>query len=332
VNPVGDGSGEAEGENDATLVIIGASGRTGAELCRALHEAGRPFRPVARDLARWRAHGIPVAARMGDLTDAASLARAVAGATAIVNCAHASHAPALIAAAPPSAKLVLLGSTRRFSRWRDAHGDGVRAGEAAFLGSDRRGVMLHPTMIYGATGENNVQRLAALLRRLPVAPLPGGGQALVQPIHQKDLTRCILAALERDWPDARAVVVAGPRPVAYRDFLAAVARAAGVRAPPVVPVPGLLLRALAPLTRLLPGIPRIGGDEVRRLLEDKAFDITPMIEELGVVGMPLDHGLALTFSPRPLASAMAPPHTAPDQPAEAPTCPSSTESQTSTRR
>ena len=74
--------------------------------------------------------------------------------------------------APPQARFVLLGSTRKFTRWPDDHGNGVLAGEAAFLGSGRPGVMLHPTMIYGAQGEDNVQRLAALLRRLPVLPLP----------------------------------------------------------------------------------------------------------------------------------------------------------------
>ena len=59
--------------------------------------------------------------------------------------------------------------------------------------------MLHPTMIYGAQGEDNVQRLAALLRRLPLVPLPDGGTALVQPIHQDDVTRAIRAALDREW-------------------------------------------------------------------------------------------------------------------------------------
>ena len=82
---------------------------------------------------------------------------------------------AVIEAAPPDARLVLLGSTRKFTRWPDAHGNGVLAGEAAFLASGRAGVMLHPTMIYGAQGEDNVQRLAALLRRVPIVPLPGGG-------------------------------------------------------------------------------------------------------------------------------------------------------------
>ena len=70
---------------------------------------------------------------------------------------------------------MLLGSTRKFTRWPDAHGDGVLAGEAACVASGRNGVMLHPTMIYGAQGEDNVQRLAALLRRLPALPLPAAG-------------------------------------------------------------------------------------------------------------------------------------------------------------
>jgi nucleoside-diphosphate-sugar epimerase len=190
-----------------------------------------------------------------------------------------------------------MGSTRRYSRWPDAHGDGVRAGEAAFLASGRRGVMLHPTMIYGAEGEDNVRRLAALIARLPVAPLPGGGRALVQPIHQDDVTRCLMAALQRDWAEATSLVIAGPAPMPYRDFLAAVARAAGLSVPPILPVPALPLRLLAPLTRLIPGLPRIGADEIRRLTEDKAFDIGPMRAQLGIEPIPLAEGLALTFPP-----------------------------------
>lgn len=278
------------------VAVIGAAGRSGATLCRALLAAGRQIRPVVRDLGRWRALGLAGEARLADLRDPRAMARALEGAAAVVNCAHARHTPAVLAAAPPAARLVLLGSTRRFSRWPDEHGDGVRQGEAAFLASGRRGVMLHPTMIYGAAGEDNVQRLAALLRRLPFAPLPGGGRALVQPIHQDDLTRCILAALEVDWQGPEALVVAGPEPLPYRDFVAAVARAAGLPPPRILPLPAALLRAASPLTRIIPGLPRIRPDELRRLLEDKAFDVAPMRERLGVVGMPLDQGLARTFA------------------------------------
>lgn len=281
------------------IAVIGAAGRSGASLCRALAEAGTPYIPVVRTIAKWRAHGLPGDPRIADLDDAPALRAALAGATRVISCAHARNAAKIIAAAPPDASFVFMGSTRRFSRWPDDHGNGVKAGEAALLGSGRRGVILHPTMIYGAQGEDNVQRLAALVRKLPVAPLPGGGRALVQPIHQYDVARCLIAAASRDWPDARAIVIAGPEPIAYRDFLAAVARAAGIRVPPIVSLPGGLLRALAPLTRLVPFLPRIGAEEVRRLLEDKAFDTAAMRSELGVTPIPLEQGLALTFARPP---------------------------------
>ncbi|MBN8872413.1 MAG: NADH-ubiquinone oxidoreductase [Rhodospirillales bacterium] len=275
--------------------VIGASGRSGAALCRALLAAGITPVPVVRNLARWAATGLEFPARRADLTDPVALHTALCEAIAVVSTAHARHAGAVIAAAPPSARLVFLGSTRKFTRWPDAHGTGVLAGEAAFLDSGRDGVMLHPTMIYGAEGEDNVQRLAALLKRLPLLPLPQGGAALVQPIHRSDVTRCILAALARPWDGPRALTIAGPRPLPYADFVRAVARAAGLRAPRIVPVPAAPLLALAPLTRLIPLFPTIRPAEIRRLLEDKAFDIGPMRAELEVQPIPLAEGLARTF-------------------------------------
>jgi nucleoside-diphosphate-sugar epimerase len=277
--------------------VIGATGRSGAALVRALAAAGMPFVPVARDAAAWASAGLPGELRVADLRDAAALKRALAGVTQVVNTAHARWAPALLAAAEPGASFVLMGSTRRFSRWPDDHGDGVRAGEAAFLASGRDGVMLHPTMIYGAQGENTVQRLAAMVARLPIAPLPGGGRALVQPIHQDDVTRSLVAALRHRWEGPQTLVIAGPTSLPYRDFLCAVAAAAGLRAPPILPIPALPLRLAAPLTRLIPGLPKVTADEIRRLTEDKAFDIGPMRTLLGVEPIPLDQGLALTFAP-----------------------------------
>jgi uncharacterized protein YbjT (DUF2867 family) len=283
--------------NSSLIAVIGASGRSGLSLCRALAAAGMPFRPVVRDAGRWAGTGLPGTPRLADLRDPTALHAALEGAGRVVSCAHARHAPAVIAAAPPDASLVFMGSTRRFSSWPDDHGDGVRRGEAAMLESGRRGAILHPTMIYGAEGEDNVQRLAALLRRLPFAPLPGGGGALVQPIHQSDVTRSLLAALRRDWNGAQAVVVAGPMALRYADFLRAVCRAAGFTPPRVVPVPLAPLLALAPLLRLIPGLPRVRSDELRRLTEDKAFDIGPMRALLGVDPIGLKDGLARTFAP-----------------------------------
>ncbi len=263
--------------------VIGASGRSGLALSASLMADGITVVPVVRNPAKWTATGSD-APRRADLeqpgaTDA-SLRSALADATRIVSCAHARHTSAILASAPASATLVLLGSTRKFTRWPDSHGNGVLAGEAALFAAGRPGVMLHPTMIYGAQGEDNVQRLAALLRRLPVLPLPAGGRFLVQPIHQDDVTMCIRAALALQWRAATSIVVAGPQPIRYADFVRAVAKAAGLRRPLILPFPARPLIAAARLTRHLRALPTIRPEEIRRLMEDKTFDISNMRETL----------------------------------------------------
>jgi uncharacterized protein YbjT (DUF2867 family) len=280
--------------SDSPVHVIGASGRSGAALVRSL---GFRVVPVVRDAAKWAGLGFTIPPSVADLTDPAALTRALEDATNIVSCAHARHAARIIAAAPPNARLVFLGSTRKFTRWPDDHGNGVLAGEAAFLASHRSGVMLHPTMIYGAEGEDNVRRLAALMRRLPILPLPGGGRSLVQPIHQSDVTNAIRAALERPWTGPHSLIIAGPEPMSYLAFVRAVAAASGTGRPRTLSVPAGPLIAAAALTRFIPGLPTIESAEIRRLLEDKAFDIAPMREILRLDPIPLAKGLALTFGP-----------------------------------
>src|SRR5689334_7334382 len=101
--------------------IIGASGRSGIALSRSLFADQVALVPVVRDPAKWQAAGIAVTARLADLTDAARLHDALHDATHIVSCAHARHAATVLAAAPPDAHFVFLGSTRKFTMWPDAH-------------------------------------------------------------------------------------------------------------------------------------------------------------------------------------------------------------------
>src|SRR5690242_11886769 len=82
--------------------IIGASGRSGIALSRSLVADHVSLVPVVRDRAKWHSAGIAVTARHADLTEATQLRDALRDATHIVSCAHARHAAAVLAAAPPS--------------------------------------------------------------------------------------------------------------------------------------------------------------------------------------------------------------------------------------
>ena len=303
--------------NNNPVHVIGASGRCGQAVCRALIKRGTPVIALVRNKEKLReklqASGLQasgsldsstiplVTSHVIDMTGPKeALQAALDGATRIVCTAHARHIPALLAAAPKQARLVCLGSTRKFTQWPDEHARGVLQGERALLESGRAGVILHPSMIYGAAGENNVQRLAALLRFLPVVPLPEGGKSLVQPIYQDDVTACILAALEERLLSLPcAIVIAGAQAVPYRVFVAEVARAAGLKPKRIVTLPVRALQNIARLTAYVPKnlfkVPTIHPDEIRRLTEDKAFDNTDMRTSLGVSPLGLKDGLARTF-------------------------------------
>jgi len=274
------------------VVVLGAAGRSGRAVCRALVAAGMPVRALIRRPRS--AAGPPAEAEIVVAADADAQARASAGARSVVSCAPAEASAALLAALPrPPPHLVLLGSTRRYSRFPNERGQAVLALERAFAASGAAGVLLYPTMIYGAEGENNVRRIAALAR-LGVVPLPGGGRSLIQPVHTEDVARAVTAAVLRQAVAQAPVVLAGPSPVTYADFVRAVAAAVGRRVL-ILPVPLAAARAIARLASLLPGLPPVEQDEVLRLTEDKDFDIGPARRLLGFDPMPLEDGLALTF-------------------------------------
>ena len=91
--------------------VIGATGRSGQAVCRALAMLGTPVVPIARNPAK--AKGL-INLRVADLNGpAAPLRAAMADATRIVCTAPARTIPGLLAAATPSALLACLGKVGR---------------------------------------------------------------------------------------------------------------------------------------------------------------------------------------------------------------------------
>ena len=136
--------------------VIGASGRTGVALMLIVGDRRNAFGPRCAQRGKWSATGIDVAPHIADLGDPAALHSALESATHIVCCAHAHHAGVVIEAAPRRCTPDL---PRQHPQIHQMAGRtrSRRAGRRlAFLASGRSGVMLHPTMIYGAQGEDNV--------------------------------------------------------------------------------------------------------------------------------------------------------------------------------
>lgn len=280
------------------IAVFGATGKTGRYLVERLCADGHEVHAFGRNTEKLnrldpRALRIPA-----DLEDPRTLAGKLDAVDCVVSLAHARFTEALLTAIPQGCpRIVLTGSTRKFTRLPDPAADAVRKGEAAFLASGRPGVMLHPTMIYGAPDERNVNRILRLARRWPrflpmILPLPDGGRNVLQPVFVDDMVAALVAATSQKQAFGPPIVVAGPQPITYAEMVRACASAMGRKAR-VLAVP---LRSLAAIARLAArcGI-RLPFDatEFARAGEDKRFDISDMQARLGVHPRPFADGLRL---------------------------------------
>ena len=111
-------------------------------------------------------------------------------------------------------------------------------------------------------------------------PLPGGGLVPQQPVHVDDLVSASVASLERPVALRAEYDAGGPEPLPLRALIEQSARALGRR---VVLVP-LPLRPVHGLVRLLRGMglpTPVRPEQLLRLEESKAVDITPAQRDLG---------------------------------------------------
>ncbi len=284
------------------VAVLGATGKTGRHVVARLCERGHAVTAVGRSAERLERLDGRARRRVADLEAPETLHPALEGAECVVSLAHARFIAALLDALPGSCRrVVLTGSTRRFTRLPDPAAEAVRAGEDAFAASGVPGVLLHPTMIYGAEGERNVSRILRVLRRWPrrlpvVVPLPDGGRHTVQPVHFEDMVAAVVAAVEADTDGQETVIVPGPKPMSYAAMLRACGAAVGRRVH-VLPVPAGALIALAAAGRALRLPLPFGPDELRRACEDKAFDAAPLARLLAVTPRPFDAGVQSLVAP-----------------------------------
>ncbi|MGE0734570.1 MAG: SDR family oxidoreductase [Alphaproteobacteria bacterium] len=276
------------------IALFGATSKTGRYVAAALVARGHRVIAIGRSAERLRNVDARAEKIVADLDKPETIAPAIGDAVCVVTLAHARFVPALLAALPRGVRrMIATGSIRKYTALPDPAADAVRAGEAAFetarLAGKFAGVMLHPSMIYGAPDERNVNRVLAALRRWPRAlplpvPLPAGGRHRLQPVFVDDVVAAFVAAVERDDAAGAPIELVGPQPITYAAFVRACARAVG-RKIFVLPMPLGIIALAGKLTGTF------GRAELRRALEDKVFSPAPMLARLGVAPRSFEQGL-----------------------------------------
>jgi nucleoside-diphosphate-sugar epimerase len=273
------------------VLVTGASGFLGRAVAGALVAAGHEVRTLQR-----RPSGVAGATDvLGSVTDAAVVARAIAGAEAVVHLA----AKVSLAGDPADFRRINVDGTRivldaavsagatRFVQVSSpsvAHAGAALAGvgaepadpghargeyartkaEAELLAlarddDDLRVVAIRPHLVWGPGDPQLVERIVDRARRGRL-PLLNGGTALIDSTYIDNAASGIVAALERaDRVHGRAFVLTNGEPRLVGDLLAGICRAASVR-PPRWSVPAGLARAAGSVVERVWAV-RPGTDE-----------------------------------------------------------------------
>ena len=278
--------------------VTGGSGFLGGSVVPLLVAARHEVTALARTpAAAERVAALGATAIPGDLDDPASVdaAFAVSDAEALVNLASLGfgHAPTIVAAAEEAGlhRAVFVSTTSIFTGLQTATKPIRLAAEDAVMTSALDWTIIRPTMIYGMPADRNMARLLRALRRLPVLPLPGGGRGLQQPVHVDDLAGAIVAALDRPPTIGRAYDVAGPEPITLRTVIEEAGDAVD-RHPRLVALPLRPIVAAMRVYEVVAPSPRLKSEQIARLAEDKAVDISPARADLGFDPRPFRAGIS----------------------------------------
>jgi nucleoside-diphosphate-sugar epimerase len=266
-------------------LVIGATGMVGGMILRRLTEAGA--RPVglsrhppadaesadwiAADLTDMRKAELPPLKDVFATAPAPKLARAIpylaaAGATRLV--AFTSTSLETKKDTPDADEREMI------RRWAQGERDVIAECE-------RHGIawtVLRPTLIYAEGLDENVSRIAGLIRRFRFFPLAGDGKGLRQPVHADDLAAAAIAAASREQCHGRIYDLSGGEILPYREMVGRIFD--GLDMPRrVVPVPAWLWRAGLPFA--LPFFPGLKGTMVGRMAKDMTFDSTAAAQDIG---------------------------------------------------
>lgn len=254
-----------------TVLVTGGTGFVGPKIVHALRTRNLPVRALVRSprgrsastLAAW---GSELAE--GDMTDAASLRRAVDGCDVVVHLVAIRQGRAeqfrrimeqgardLVDAAKEAGveRFVLMSALGASEETKDLvpyyHAkwemeETVRASGIVYL-------IFRPSFVFGPEG-GILPTFKRLARLAPVTPITGSGEQRLQPIWIDDVAAYFAASVDKPETSNRVFDLGGPDIVTWNELWERLKNVLGIRRPSIH-VPMGLMRANALITERLPG-------------------------------------------------------------------------------
>ncbi len=277
-----------------TVAIFGGTGFLGGEIVRALTARDFAVRIATRHPPRY-SPGARITHVTADVTDEASVRRAVEGASAVVNAVslyaekggvtfedvHVEGARHVARCAREAgvarvAHVSGLGSDPQSpSAYVRARAQGERAVRDAFADA----VILRPSVMFGRN--DSFLSAVEMATRLPVVPLFGRGDTRLQPVYVADVAAAAAKVLAAPQLPVREVELGGAETLTYREVVATVAAHLGRRRW-LVPLPFAAWKALAAGASLLPSPPLTENQVILMETDNVVTGRTPAFADLGI--------------------------------------------------
>ncbi len=151
--------------------------------------------------------------------------------------------------------------------------------------------ILRPSMIYGHLRDRNMSRLIRFLNSYPIFPLFGEGKSLMQPVFVDDLASGIVSAIISSKSENQAYNICGLREISYRNLILTIVEILEKNVH-LLNIPLGLAKLGAEVGSLIPRFP-ITVEQVLRLQENKAFDISKAQIELNYIPREFNAGIAI---------------------------------------
>lgn len=272
--------------SEQLVTVFGGSGFVGRHLVRALAKRGYRVRAAVRrpDLAgHLQPLGVvgQINAVQANLRYRESVARAVAGAHAVVNLVgilhesgrqtfdaiqdHGANAVAEACREAGISNLIQVSAIGADAASPSRYARSKAAGEEAVRSTVPDAVIVRPSIIFGPE-DDFFNRFAGLARMSPALPLIGGGGTRFQPVFVGDVAEAIARAVDGTLSSGKTYELGGPQVRSLHEILAYILRVTGRRRL-LLPIPFAGARLLASFLQLLPK-PMLTVDQVRLLERD----------------------------------------------------------------
>jgi nucleoside-diphosphate-sugar epimerase len=195
------------------ILITGAAGFVGSNIIPILVQNGYKVTALVKnDNERAKLKNMPVNIVVGDLSEIGPWQNSLKGNTVIIHLAAeiSSKDPQTFVKNNVTATQNLIDAARKHGSKRIIHFSTAAVGsiredpysktkkeqEVRVTKSGIEYFVLRPSMMYGPGDDKNVGWLIKTLKRMPITPLPGGGQFGRQPVYIGDICKIVLRLME----------------------------------------------------------------------------------------------------------------------------------------